>query len=259
MLLQSIARLENHTKTSYPCSTFCESTRLRDVFSCSQQENVTVTSSRHMYHICTTSVPRVYAVWYDVCTTSRFGGALKTSLERVHGRYWISVFQVLLQSPERLENLCNTFCESTRLRDVFSCSQQENVTVRSSRRSVPLLYHICKTSVPHLYVCITFVRRLHDIKLWWRITNFLRTCPWQILDKCFLSVIAVPITFWKTTPRRLTYVTLFANPHVFVKSLPGLKRKRHRHVFHTSNGSLGHDTIKLNYVAICLRLSHILR
>ena len=85
----------------------------------------------HLYHICTTSVPRCMTSvsrLHDVCTTSRCGGVLKTSLERVHGRYWISVFQVLLQSPERLENhtktsyLCNTFGESTRLRDVFTWS-----------------------------------------------------------------------------------------------------------------------------------------
>ena len=138
VLLQSPERLENHTKTSYLCNTFCESTRLRDVFSSSQQENVTVRSSRRL---CT-SVPHLYDVrttlydvcvtfarrLHDVCTTSRCGGVLKTSLERVHGRYWISVFQVLLQSPERLENhtktsyLCNTFGESTRLRDVFTWS-----------------------------------------------------------------------------------------------------------------------------------------
>ena len=191
VLLQSIARLENHTKTSYLCNTFCESTRLRDVFSSSQQEHVT-----DMCHVCTTSAPRVY----DVCTTSRFGSALKTSLERVHGRYWIRVFQVLLQFPERLENhtktsyLCNTFCESTRLRDVFSVSQQENVTVRSSKR----LCHICTTSVPRLYdVCVMFVRRLHDVTFWWRIKNVIRTCPWQVLDTCFSSVIAVPRTFGK--------------------------------------------------------------
>ena len=67
------------------------------------------------------------------------------------------------------------------------------------------LYHICTTSVPRCMtsvprlhdVCATFARRLHDITFWWRIKNVLRTCPWQVLDTCFSSVIAVPRTFGK--------------------------------------------------------------
>ena len=161
MLFQSTARLENHTKMSYPCNTFCESTRLRDVFSCSQQENVTVTSSRRMCHICMTSVPRLH----DITFWWRITHVLRTCPWQVLDK----CFQVLLQSPQCLETRtktcypCNTFCESTRLHDVFSCYQQEHFTVRSSRR----LCHICMTSVP----------RLHDITFWWRITHVLRTCP----------------------------------------------------------------------------------
>ena len=213
VLLQFPERLENHTKTSYLCNTFCESTRLRDVFSVSQQENVTVRSSRRLCHICTTSVRRPYHVCttsvsclYDVCTTSRFGGVLKTSLERVHGRYWIRVFQVLLQFPERLENhtktsyLCNTFCESTRLRDVFSVSQQENVTVRSSRR----LCHICTTSVRRPYhVCTTSVSCLYDVCTTSRFGGVLKTSLERVHGRYWIRVFQVLLQF----PERLENYT----------------------------------------------------
>ena len=85
--------------------------------------------------------------------------------------------------------------------------------------------HVLHTSVPRLY----------DVTFWWCLENVLRTCPWQVLDKYFSRIFAVPGHVLKTKQRRFTYVTLFANPHVFVTC----KRKRPRHVFQTSNGSLG--------------------